>query len=185
MPDQIVSFDDEKLILVDENDNVTGYENKDTCHNGEGLLHRAFSIFIFNQNNELLLQQRHSDKRLWGGFWSNTCCSHPRKGENYAEATVRRLAEELGFQAKMQYLFRFQYHAKFEDKGSENELCSVYVGRSNEDPKINETEIKDWKYISIPDLNREFMLNPDIYTPWFKMEWERITREYLDEIYTL
>lgn len=185
MPNEIVSFDDEKLILVDENDNIVGYENKDICHNGEGILHRAFSIFIFNKKNELLLQQRHDDKRLWGAFWSNTCCSHPRKGETYAQATVRRLEEELGLQAKMQYLFRFQYQAKFEDKGSENELCSVYVGRSGQVPKVNETEIMAWKYISIPDLNRELMLNPNQYTPWFKMEWERITHEYLDEIYAL
>lgn len=181
--DQVVSFDDEKLILVDENDNVSGYENKDLCHNGMGILHRAFSIFIFNKQNELLLQQRHSDKRLWGNFWSNTCCSHPRKGESYAEATVRRLKEEIGLETEMRYLYRFQYHAQFEDKGSENELCSVYIGHSDETPKINETEIMDWKFISIRELNRDLLLNPQRYTPWFKMEWERITKEYLDEIF--
>lgn len=185
MTDKVVSFDDEKLILVDEQDNVLGYENKDACHNGEGILHRAFSIFIFNSQNELLVQQRHSEKRLWGMFWSNTCCSHPRKGENYSEATVRRLKEELGLETELRYLFRFQYQAKFEDKGSENELCSVYVGRSDAVPQINETEIMDWKYISITDLNRDLLLNPQIYTPWFKMEWERMTREYLDEILSI
>ena len=117
MPGKVVSFEDEKLILVDENDNAIGYENKDVCHNGAGILHRAFSIFIFNSNNELLLQQRHTDKRLWGAFWSNSCCSHPRKGESYPQATVRRLKEELGLDTKLRYLYRFQYQASFGDKG--------------------------------------------------------------------
>ena len=99
MNDQKVSFDDEKLILVDEHDNIIGYENKDVCHNGDGLLHRAFSIFLFTSNGELLIQQRSQEKRLWGLFWSNTCCSHPRKGETYEQATMRRLQEELGLKA--------------------------------------------------------------------------------------
>jgi len=183
MNNTIVSFEDEKLILVDENDNEVGYETKDVCHNGEGILHRAFSIFIFNSQNELLLQQRHSSKRLWGNFWSNTCCSHPRKGESYALATARRLEEEIGLKVPLQYLFRFQYQAKFEDKGSENELCSVYIGHSDLPPKMNETEIMAWKYISITDLNRDMLLNPGLYTPWFKMEWERITKEYMDAVF--
>jgi len=185
MPNKVVSFTDEKLILVDENDNITGYENKDICHDGQGVLHRAFSIFVFNSKNELLLQQRNADKRLWGGYWSNTCCSHPRQGENYAVAVKRRLKEEIGLDTPLQYLFRFQYQASFEDKGSENELCSVYIGRSNKQPEINDTEIMDWKFISITDLNRDMLLNPEKYTPWFKMEWERLTREYLSEIYSL
>lgn len=185
MAGQIVSFDDEKLILVDDDDNVVGYENKDVCHNGDGILHRAFSIFIFNNKNELLIQQRASDKRLWGEYWSNSCCSHPRKGEEYSTATVRRLKEELGLETRMQYLFRFKYQASFGDPGSEHELCSVYIGRSDNAPKVNDTEIMDWRYISITDLNRELLLNPQLFTPWFKMEWERITREYLSEIYAL
>jgi isopentenyl-diphosphate delta-isomerase len=182
MSGKIVSFDDEKLILVDENDNEIGYESKDVCHNGDGILHRAFSIFIFNSKHELLIQQRDASKRLWGGYWSNTCCSHPRKGESYAIATKRRLDEEIGLKTPLQYLFRFQYQAKFEDKGSENELCSVYIGHSDQTPVINETEIMDWKYISITELNRDLMLNPQNYTPWFKMEWERMTKEYMDAV---
>ncbi len=185
MAGNVVSFDDEKLILVDEYDNITGYESKDFCHNGNGVLHRAFSIFIFNSKNELLLQQRHTDKRLWGEYWSNTCCSHPRKGESYAQAVARRLKEEVGLDVPLHYLYRFQYQASFGDKGSENELCSVYIGRANSKPKINDTEIMAWKYISITDLNRDMLLNPELYTPWFKMEWERLTREYLSEIYSL
>ena len=107
MSGKIVSFDDEKLILVDENDNEIGYETKEKCHNGNGILHRAFSIFIFNRNNELLIQQRDLSKRLWGGYWSNTCCSHPRQGESYPVATQRRLEEEIGIKTPLQYLFRF------------------------------------------------------------------------------
>lgn len=185
MAGKVVSFDDEKLILVDENDNITGYENKDKCHAGQGILHRAFSLFIFNGKHELLLQQRHGSKMLWGEYWSNSCCSHPRQGEDYATATERRLLEELGLKTFLRYLFRFQYQATFEDKGSENELCSVYIGRSDDPPVVNETEIMDWKYIGITDLNRDLLLNPQLYTPWFRMEWERMTREYLDEIYAL
>jgi len=180
--DTIVSFDDEKLILVDSRDNVLGYETKEKCHNGQGILHRAFSIFVFNSNNELLLQQRHASKRLWGNFWSNTCCSHPRKGESYEEATVRRLKEEVGLETPLKYLYKFQYQAAFEDKGSENELCSVYIAKTDEPPLINETEISSWKYISIDDLNAELAAHPERFTPWFKMEWQRLMTEYLPEI---
>jgi isopentenyl-diphosphate delta-isomerase len=180
--DQVVSFDDEKLILVDSDDNVLGYETKDACHRGDGLLHRAFSIFIFNSKNELLLQQRSKDKRLWGLYWSNTCCSHPRKGETYEQATVRRLQEELGLKAPLKFLFKFQYQARFGDVGSENEVCSVYVGKSDTPPQPNPNEIADWKYISAEALEEEMRAHPERFTPWFKMEWERIRREYWDEI---
>jgi isopentenyl-diphosphate delta-isomerase len=179
---KIVSFDDEKLILVDEHDNETGYKNKDETHDGQGILHRAFSIFIFNDKNELLLQKRSAEKRLWPMYWSNSCCSHPRKGESYEYATERRLKEELELKADLIYLFKFQYQASFEDKGSENELCSVYIGRSNDKPVVNETEIAEWRYISIEQLDKELEEHPKWYTPWFKMEWKRMRSEYMDEI---
>lgn len=182
---EVVSFDDEKLILVDELDNITGYETKDICHNGQGILHRAFSIFIFNSKNELLLQQRDSSKRLWGNYWSNSCCSHPRKGESYEVATVRRLQEELGLKADLKFLFKFQYQATFGKEGSENELCSVYIGRSDQAPLVNKTEISDWKYISIDELNKDLQTNPESYTPWFKMEWQRMMDEHLEDIHSV
>jgi len=178
----IVSFDDEKLVLVDEQDNVLGYENKDICHNGEGILHRAFSIFIFNSSNELLLQQRDRSKRLWGGYWSNTCCSHPRKGEDLETATARRLQEELGLKADLKYLFKFQYHASFGEAGSESELCYVYVGRTDDMPEANYTEVSDWKYMPIDDLSSDIEKHAKKYTPWFKMEWQRLNDDFLDEI---
>ncbi len=180
--DKIVSFDDEKLILVDPEDHVIGYENKDVCHQGEGILHRAFSIFIFNDKLELLLQQRSKDKKLWGLYWSNTCCSHPRKGETYEQATLRRLKEELGFEAPLTFLFKFQYQARFGEIGSENEVCSVYVGKSNQLPSPNPNEIADWKYISVEQLENEMKARPDRFTPWFKMEWQRIRNEYWETI---
>ncbi|MCD6375960.1 MAG: isopentenyl-diphosphate Delta-isomerase [Caldisericaceae bacterium] len=182
MNDQIVSFDDEKLILVDEKDNVLGYESKDVCHNGDGILHRAFSIFIFNSQGELLLQQRSQEKRLWGLYWSNTCCSHPRKGETYEQATMRRLQEELGLKAPLKFLFKFQYQARFNNKGSENELCSVYVGKCDEPPSVNPNEIAAVRYIPPEDLEKEMQLHPDKFTPWFKMEWERIRKEFWPEV---
>ncbi|MBN1406738.1 MAG: isopentenyl-diphosphate Delta-isomerase [Calditrichaceae bacterium] len=183
--DKIVSFEDELLILVDEYDNEIGFDTKDICHNNSGILHRAFSIFVFNDKNELLLQQRSSEKRLWPLFWSNSCCSHPRKGETYEYATARRLKEELGLTIKLTYLYKFQYQAKYKNEGSENELCSVYIGKSNVMPVVNETEIAEWKYISIDTLDAELLKNPNAFTPWFKMEWKELKIKYMVQILAL
>ncbi|RMF61622.1 MAG: isopentenyl-diphosphate Delta-isomerase [Calditrichaeota bacterium] len=183
--DQQVSFDDEMLILVDENDNIIGYENKLACHRGEGLLHRAFSIFIFNDRKELLLQQRSEQKHLWPLYWSNSCCSHPRKGEDLENATQRRLAEELGISTPLKHLFTFQYHARYKNVGSEREVCAVLIGKSNDPISVNPTEIADWKYIGINELTQELAKHPEKYTPWLKMEWERLMVEHLDDIMAL
>jgi len=185
MSQNVVSFDDEKLILVDKNDNVLGYKSKVECHDGNGILHRAFSIFIFNEKNQLLLQKRSDQKLLWPLYWSNSCCSHPRQGEDYDTAIHRRLKEELGLETELKYLFKFQYQATFEDKGSENELCSVYIGRSNDQIIVNENEIVEWKYIDIGQMEIEMEEHPENFTPWFKMEWDKIKIEYMDEIFQL
>jgi isopentenyl-diphosphate delta-isomerase len=182
---EIVSFDDELLIVVDENNNTIDYKTKLECHQGDGILHRAFSIFIFNSRGELILQKRSEHKPLWPLFWSNSCCSHPRKGETLDTATHRRLEEELGFDAKLVYLYTFQYQAKFQDKGSENEMCAVYIGKSDAPVKVNDTEIAEWKTIDPEELTREVSDNPDTFTPWFKMEWTRLTTEYLNKIRSL
>lgn len=179
---KIVSFEDELLILVDKDDREIGWDTKDVCHNGEGLLHRAFSIFIFNENHELLLQKRSREKRLWPMYWSNSCCSHPRKGETNDFATQRRLKEEIGLTTNLMYLYKFQYQARFENEGAERELCSVYIGRSDKKPIVNDTEIAEWKYISIDELNKQMSANPDHFTPWFKMEWNKLNQEYIDKI---
>ncbi len=176
--DDKVSFDDELLICVDEDDNVIDYKSKVECHAGEAILHRAFSIFIFNDQNQLLLQQRSEEKPLWPLYWSNSCCSHPRKGESLEEAARRRLKEELGLETDLQYLFKFRYHVPYKDKGSEREICSVFVGRSNQEPTVNPTEIAEWQWMDAEEVDREFREHPDRYSPWFKMEWQRIRKEF-------
>lgn len=173
---------DDLLILVDERDQVIGYETKELCHDGEGLLHRAFSILIFNAKNELLVQKRSAGKRLWPLFWSNSVCSHPRKDDDCLDAAQRRLGEELGLNATLKYLFKFQYQARFMDAGSENEVCYVYVGRNNGIVRVNRDEVADWKYMDLEELDRAIATRPELYTPWFKMEWERLRWNHLKDI---
>ena len=161
----------EKLVVVDEKDNLLREEDKLKCHKGDGILHRAFSAFIFNEKNELLIQKRSKLKQLWPLHWSNSCCSHPRKGESYDEAAERRVMEELGIDCRMEMIYKFIYNAKYKNIGSENELCAVFIGkcdnmRINVDPK----EIAEHKFIGIEELKKDIKENPDSYTPWFKME---------------
>jgi len=177
-----ISSPTEQLILVDENDAVQGYQSKAKCHAGAGLLHRAFSIFIINDHKQLLIQKRSHKKRLWPLYWSNSCCSHPRQGEADLAATQRRLQEELGFMTPLKFLFKFQYHARYKNKGSEFEICSVYAGRSGALVQANPDEIAEWKFISITELERELISFAHHFSPWFKLEWERIRQHYLSEI---
>jgi isopentenyl-diphosphate delta-isomerase len=143
-------------------------------------LHRAFSIFVFNGDDELLLQQRSPTKMLWPGYWSNTCCSHPRRGEAMATAVVRRLTQELGFTCPLEYLYKFKYHAQFGAAGAEHELCSVYFGRYDGPVDVNVNEIAAWRFVGVDALERELKAKPDTFTPWFKMEWVHIKANYLD-----
>ena len=167
----IVSFDNEALIIVDAQDRILGHGTKAELHQGTGTLHRAFSIFLFNDAGHVLLQQRSADKPLWPEFWSNTCCSHPRRGESYGIATRRRLKEELGVEAPLRFTHRFRYQAQFSAEGAEHELCSVYVGRIDGDPKPNPQEVSDWQWISPSALDEWLETNPQNLTPWFKLEW--------------
>ena len=178
--DAIVSNASEQLILVDDQDREIGFKPKTDCHTGKGVLHRAFSIFVFNSDNELLLQQRSLSKMLWPGFWSNTCCSHPRRGEPMAVAVARRLEQELGFTCRLEYLYKFKYHAQFGTVGAENELCSVYFGRYDGPVDANVTEIAAWRFVGVEALERELEVAPETFTPWFKMEWVHIKANYLD-----
>ena len=180
--DRVVSFASEELILVDDADREIGSCNKDACHDGDGVLHRAFSLFLFNDNGELLLQRRSEQKRLWPLYWSNSCCSHPRLGETLTVATERRLLEELGQMSKLEFLFKFQYQAKFRDKGSEHELCSVYLGTSSGAVRVNSNEIAEWRYVAPTELDMEIEQHPERFTPWLKMEWQRIRSEFADRI---
>jgi isopentenyl-diphosphate Delta-isomerase len=173
---RVVSSDDEQLILVDSDDREIGFVAKADAHLGRGTLHRAFSLFVFNPAGKLLLQQRAKGKRLWPGYWSNSCCSHPRRGEKMDQAIRRRLHEELGMTAKLEFLFKFQYQAQYDAQFAEHELCWVYGGRSAELPRANAHEIAAWRYITPHELQAEIACTPETFTPWFKIEWARIVR---------
>jgi len=179
---QTVSLTDEDLVLVDEKDNIVGFEDRDKCHDGEGLLHRAFSIFLFNHSRHLLIQRRSNQKRLWPMYWSNSCCSHPKRNEENEVAIQRCLKEELGISVPLKFLFKFQYHAKFNKKGAEYENCAVYLGTSNETIEPNPNEIADWKFIDLQELQSEISDHPERFTPWFKIELERILRDHRQDI---
>ncbi|MEM9300934.1 MAG: isopentenyl-diphosphate Delta-isomerase [Pseudomonadota bacterium] len=179
---RIVSSESEQLILVNAQDEPIGFASKGDAHDGDGILHRAFSLFIFNDDGELLLQQRAEGKRLWGGYWSNSCCSHPRAGERMDEAVHRRLEQELGMTAQLDFLYKFEYQAQFGDLGSEHELCWVYLGRTRDEVRANETEIASWRYVAPADLDRELAQHPERFTPWFKLEWARIADEFRDAL---
>jgi len=171
--------DSNALILVDEADRRLGSLSKEACHEGRGVLHRAFSLLIFNGRGELLVQQRAPSKRLWPLYWSNSCCSHPRIMESMEDATRRRLLEELGIRCALHFLFKFQYHAQFDETGAEHELCSVFIGRCDGPLDVNRGEIHDWRWIS-PDALQRHMSGTDRsrYTPWFALEWAMIWRDH-------
>ena len=180
--EEVVSSSSEELILVDELDREIGCELKSECHAGNGILHRAFSIFVFNADNELLLQQRSESKPLWPNYWSNTCCSHPRRGESMDLAVTRRLRQELGFECPLQFLYKFKYHAQYGAVGAEHEYCWVYLGRYDGPVDVNVSEIADWRFVDVPALNAELGSHPDRFTPWFKMEWSHLQRHFMDAI---
>ena len=183
LAEHAIMADSEPLILVDEGDRWLGHLSKSACHEGRGVLHRAFSLLIFNGRGELLIQQRAAAKRLWPLYWSNSCCSHPRRAESMAVATRRRLAEELGLRCELKFLFKFQYHAQFDATGAEHELCSVFIGRSDAAPSINREEIADWSWVS-PEVLQKQMSSAAMsrFTPWFMLEWARIWRDHRPEV---
>lgn len=169
-----VSFADEPLILVDENDREIGFASKQRCHEGEGLLHRAFSVFLFDVDGRVLLQQRAAGKPLWPGFWGNSCCSHPRRGETVEAAARRRLGEELGVRAELEALFAFAYHARYLEVGSERELCWVLAGRLAARPRPNPAEVAALRWVTAAELDVGLAARPDLYTPWLHLEWPRV-----------
>lgn len=168
---------DEEVILIDESDQPIGTMPKLEAHI-QGCLHRAFSIFIFNPAGELLLQQRALGKYHSGGKWTNTCCSHPRLGEETADAANRRLAEEMGMICQLNYVFSFTYKADVEQGLIENELDHVFFGTSEELPQINPLEVNDYKYISLDDLKLALDSNPEQYTAWLKIAFDRVFKHY-------
>ena len=175
---RVVSSDAEQLVLVDTDDRETGFLSKAECHDGAGLLHRAFSIFLFNSEGELLLQRRSTSKRLWPGFWSNTCCSHPRRGESMPVATMRRLYDELNVRSELEFVYKFEYQASFGSEGSEHELCHVFLGKAGDDVRPNDHEIAEIRYLSASDLLADLEARPQQFTPWFKLEWLALLEQH-------
>lgn len=163
---------DEMLILVDEMDRPTGFETKSEVH-AKGLLHRAFSIFVFNSNGDLLLQRRALTKYHSGGLWTNTCCGHPVKGELISDAAGRRLFEEMKLTIPLEEICVFTYSAHFENGLIENEVDHIYYGVSDVAPIPNPNEVVEWKYISASELKIEIKTNPVNYTAWFKIALEK------------
>ncbi|MDB6086738.1 MAG: isopentenyl-diphosphate delta-isomerase [Gammaproteobacteria bacterium] len=181
-----ITDDLDSLILVDAADRDLGRLSKDRCHEGNGVLHRAFSLLIFNGEGDLLIQQRAPSKRLWPLYWSNSCCSHPRSGESMEAATLRRLYEELGIRCPLQFLFKFEYQAQFDATGSEHELCSVFIGSCPDPIVVNRDEILAWRWIAPEALQLELNSHQaGRFTPWFRMEWARIWRDHREAVLAL
>jgi isopentenyl-diphosphate delta-isomerase len=159
---------EEYVILVNEKDQEIGLMPKLEAHQ-KAVLHRAFSVFIFNSENELMLQQRASNKYHSPNLWTNTCCSHQRSGESNIQAGTRRLYEEMGFTTSLKEITSFIYKAPFDNGLTEHELDHIMVGYYNEDPVINTDEVEDWKWVKIEDVKQDIRLNPNLYTAWFKI----------------
>lgn len=177
-PRAAVSFEDEPLICVDANDNVIGHASKAVCHDGVGVLHRAFSVFLFNARGELLLQQRSAKKRLWPLWWANTCCSHPRRGEQTADAAVRRVREELGLRAELTFTHEFTYHASYGAAGSEHERCSVFVGRAEAEPVVHPQEVAAVRWVPPAEMDAVLAEPDGPYTPWLRLEWQALRQTH-------
>ena len=153
----------EKVILVDKNDKEFGSMEKQEAH-VKGLLHRAFSVFIFNDKNELLLQRRAVKKYHSGGLWTNTCCSHPRQNETTLDAAKRRLVEEMGMRCDLKKQFDFIYKAKLDNNLYEHEFDHVFFGFSTDPPQINTKEVEEYTYKTLEDIGDEIKINPEKYT---------------------
>lgn len=157
----------EHVVLVDEFDNIIGTMEKLEAHE-KGLLHRAFSILLFNSKGEILLQKRSSAKYHSGGLWTNTCCSHPLPNERMEDATQRKLKQEMGIEASMEFNFKFIYNARLDKNLIEHEYDHVYTGMFDGVPILNREEVEDWKFIDFKSLQNDMELNPELYTYWFK-----------------
>ncbi len=167
----------EYLILVDENDIECGKMEKHLVHL-LGYLHRAFSVFIFNNKGELLLQQRADEKYHSGGLWTNTCCSHPQFGETLQYAVSRRLKEEMGLSCDASFAFSFMYKSNFVNGLVENEFDHVFIGTSDSVPEPNKSEVKSWKYMNVDKLALDIQQNPNVYTVWFKICFTKVLEQY-------
>ena len=162
---------EEKVILVNENDEPIGLMPKMEAHQ-KALLHRAFSVFVFNDKNELMVQQRALGKYHSPGLWANTCCSHQRQGESNIEAGKRRLQEEMGFSTDLRDSISFIYKAPFDNGLTEHEYDHILIGQYNEEPIPNPEEVNDWKWMGLEEIKDDMERSPKIYTEWFKIIFE-------------
>lgn len=163
---------EEKVILVNEKDEQIGLMPKQEAHE-KAVLHRAFSVFIFNDRNELMLQQRAFDKYHSPGLWTNTCCSHQRDGETNIEAGKRRLQEEMGFMVDLNESISFIYKAPFDNGLTEHEFDHVLLGKYNDDPIINLEEVASWKWMPLEEVKGDILASPENYTAWFKVIFDK------------
>lgn len=163
---------EEKVILVNENDEQIGLMPKLEAHK-KAVLHRAFSVFILNSNGELMLQQRAAHKYHSPLLWTNTCCSHQRNGETNLKAGKRRLFEEMGFDCELKEIFSFIYKAPFDNGLTEHELDHVMIGEYENDPKLNKEEVNSFKWMTLEAVKNDMELQPEIYTEWFKIIFEK------------
>ena len=159
---------EENVILVNEKDEQIGLMPKLEAHQ-KAVLHRAFSVFVLNSKNEIMLQQRAHQKYHSPLLWTNTCCSHQREGESNIQAGSRRLFEEMGFKTELKELFHFIYKAPFDNGLTEHELDHVMIGYYNEAPLINPEEVENWKWMKSEDVKTDMELQPALYTVWFKI----------------
>jgi len=167
----------EEIILVDEKDNPIGFEEKIKAHQNGGKLHRAFSIFIFNSKGDVLLQLRSKKKHHFGGLWTNTCCSHPLKGEKLEDAVHRKLKQEFGFDTELKELLSFTYRADDPKSGlTEHEFDHVFLGKFDGKPKPNPEEIDDWKWTSVDQIRQDLENRPEKYTPWFRIVFDKVAK---------
>lgn len=158
----------EHVILVDREDNQIGTMEKMEAHR-KGVLHRAFSVLLFDSAGRMLIQKRAHDKYHSRNLWTNACCSHPLPGETLEEATRRRLQEELGIDVQPAYRYSFIYRAELDQNLIEHELDHVFVGTFDGEPETNEREVSDWKYVDIESLKHDIQQQPEAYTEWFKL----------------
>jgi isopentenyl-diphosphate delta-isomerase len=172
-----------EIILVNEKDEQTGTMEKMEVHR-KGLLHRAFSIFIFNSKGEMLLQQRAAAKYHNGELWTNTCCSHPFPGEHISAAAIRRLKEEMGFTTPLEKVFDFTYKVTFDNALTEYEFDHVFVGNYEGEIKVNPLEVKDFCYKSMDEIRSSIQTHPQNFTAWFKIAFPKMEKYSTVKVYT-
>lgn len=158
----------EEVVLVDERDNELGSMEKTEAHR-KGVLHRAFSVLLFNLKGEILLQKRSANKYHSAGLWTNTCCSHPKPNEPIEQAVHRRLMEEMGIDTQPTYAYKFIYRIDLDNNLIEHELDYVFIGMYDRQPNINVREVESWKFASLREIKEHVLNNPTAYTYWFRL----------------